>query len=131
MTVTGKQAFQGGEHTGQRQQSGHKPAGLKHDGAHQSALLDEAATGRHSRGLMQEPHPNQDPSLRNCKLREKVFHLEESDALTHTVNDCSGSCGDKAYILMCRDVCDCGCVRVCVQRRDREKQQSDCQCLVF
>jgi len=80
-----EQAFQGGEHTGQRQQSGNKPVVFKHEGAHQYALLDEAGTGRHSWGLMQEPHPNQDPSLRNCKLREKVFHLEKSDALAHTV----------------------------------------------
>ena len=52
---------------------------------HISATLEEAGAGRHSWGQMQEPHPNQDPSLKNCKLGEKVFHLGESDELTRTV----------------------------------------------
>lgn len=85
VTVTGKHAFQGGEHAGQSQQSGNKSVVPKHEGAHQRALLDEAGTGRHSWGQGQEPHPNQDPGLITCRLGEKVFHLEESDALTHTV----------------------------------------------
>lgn len=52
---------------------------------HIGVTLEEAGAGRHSWGQMQEPHPNQDPSLKNCKSGEKVFHLEESDELTHTV----------------------------------------------
>ena len=43
------------------------------------------AQGDTAGARMQEPHPNQDPSLKNCKLGEKVFHLGESDELTRTV----------------------------------------------
>ena len=78
---------------------------------HISATLEEAGAGRHSWGQMQEPHPNQDPSLKNCKLGEKVFHLGESDELTRTVKWLLWLLW-KQGILMCIHVCGCECVRV-------------------